>query len=97
MVEKKKIELVVASNVQGCFVLFTSQACLTTTKRVKFVETYYKKGDLNLATFRALRGENGPTSPASGNIFNKFEDIGSVTDILGPVHGLLVSPQTSAL
>ena len=63
---------------------------LTTAERVKIVKTYYKSGDSNVSTFRALRGDFGkntrPTAQAIGKIVAKFEKTGSVTDATTPAH-----------
>jgi len=51
---------------------------LTIEQRVKIIKTYYKSGDSNIATFRALRDDYGrhnrPTKQVIGKIVKKFEE-----------------------
>lgn len=63
---------------------------LTIDQRVKIIKSYYKNSDSAVSTFRALRADYGrhnrPTKQTILNTVNKFEQTGSVTDIVRSVH-----------
>lgn len=63
---------------------------LTVEERVKIIKFYYKNDDSAVSTFRALRADYGrhnrPTEQTILNTVKKFEETGSVTDIVRPVH-----------
>ena len=64
--------------------------CLTITQRIKIIKIYYKNCDSATATYRALKGDYGfhkqPTTQAIGNLVQKFEETGVLTNIERPVH-----------
>ena len=59
-------------------------------QRVNFVKLCYKNGDSPARVYRALRSDFGrhgrPTEYTIGNVERKFEETGSVADIVTPVH-----------
>lgn len=69
---------------------FNNMDRLSTAERVKIVKTYYKNSDSVVSTFRALRADYGrhnrPSERTIGKTVKKFEETGSVTDVLRPIH-----------
>ena len=59
---------------------------LTITQRIKMIKTNQKSVDSTTASYRALRGDYGPTTQAIGKIVKKFEETEVLTNIERPVH-----------
>lgn len=62
----------------------------TTAQRIKIVQLYYRHSNSVVTVFRNLRADYGrnnrPTERTIRNVVNKFEETGSVCDIVRPVH-----------